>query len=239
MAVVSFRREGSVSVVSMDNGENRHNPTFIRDFLAAMDAAEADPETHAVVIVSSDQKNWSQGIDLEWIMTAFADPARHDEIRAFLRGLNSMFTRCLTFPAPVIAAICGHCYGDGAILACACDFIMMRSDRGFFCFPEVDVNIPFMPGMHAVVQKMFPAYKLDEMYLTGRRAGGKELEEHHVAIKSCEGAEALVAEAMAFAGTFHKSRGVFGEIKRRKHAGILKVFRDVDEPIFQALKVVA
>ena len=239
MAVVSFRREGSVAILCMDNGENRHNPTFVGDFLAAMDAIEADPEAHAVVVASSDPKSWSQGIDLEWIMGAFADKARHDEIRGFMNGLNAMFTRCLTFPMPVVAAITGHCFGDGAILACACDFRLMRSDRGFFCFPEVDINIPFMPGMLAVVQKAFPAYKLEELYLTGKRAGGKELEEHHVAVKSVEGADALLAEAVAFAGTFHKSRGVFGEIKRRKHAAILEVFKTADAPIIAALKLIA
>jgi enoyl-CoA hydratase/carnithine racemase len=239
MGLVTWRREGSVAILSMDGGENRHNPGFIDAFLATMDAIEKDPEAHAVLIVSSDPKNWSQGIDLAWIMEAFGEPARHGEVRAFLRGLDAMFARCLTYPMPVIAAIGGHCYGDGAILACACDFRLMRADRGFFCFPEVDINIPFLPGMLAVVQKAVPAWKLDDLYLTGRRAGGKELEEAHVATKACEGAEALLQESMAFASTFHKSRGVYGEIKRRKHAAILEVFRTADAPIIESLSVVA
>jgi Delta3-Delta2-enoyl-CoA isomerase len=237
--VVNWRREGSVAILSMDNGENRHNPEFVDAFLTTMDAIEQDPGAEAVLIVSGDPKNWSQGIDLGWIMGAFSEPARHGEVRAFLRGLDAVFSRCLTYPMPVIAAIGGHCYGDGAILACACDFRLMRSDRGFFCFPEVDINIPFLPGMLAIVQKAFPAWKLDDLYLTGRRAGGKELEDARVVTRSCEGAEALLAEAMAFASTFHKSRGVFGEIKRRKHADILEVFRTADAPIIESLSVVA
>jgi enoyl-CoA hydratase/carnithine racemase len=237
MTIISWKREGTVAVLSMDNGENRHNPAFVEAFLGAMNAIEADPQTHAVVIASSDVKNWTQGIDLEWVMTAFADPARHDEIRGLLRGLNDMSARCLTYPMPVIAAITGHTYGNGVVLACACDFRFMRSDRGFFCLPEVDINIPLLPGMQAVIEKALDAYWFNEMYLTGRRVTGKELEEHHVVLKSCESAETLLKEAMAFAATFHKGREVFGEMKRRKHRQILEVFRNEDTPIIESLRL--
>jgi enoyl-CoA hydratase/carnithine racemase len=237
MAIISWKREGSVAVLSMDNGENRHNPAFVEAFLSIMNAIEADSEANAVVIVSSDVKNWTQGLDLEWIMTAFGDPARHNEIRGLLRGLNDVSACCLTYPMPVIAAITGHTYGSGVVLACACDFRFMRSDRGFFCLPEVDINIPLLPGMQAVIEKALPAYKFNEMYLTGRRFTGKELEEHHVVLKSCEGSELLVKEAMTFAATLHKGREVFGEMKRRKHRHILEVFRNEDTPIIESLRL--
>ena len=239
MSVISWQRQGSVAVLSMDNGENRHNPLFIQEFLASMDAIEADPDVRAVVLVSSDAKTWSQGIDLAWIQTAAADRSRHGELRDFLNGLNSIFARVLTFPTPVIAAITGHCYGNGAILACACDFRLMRSDRGFFCFPEVDVNIPFLPGMMAIVEKAMPNYKIEELYFSGRRAGGQELADHHVVTRALEGSEAVVQAAIELAATFQKGRGIFGEMKRRKHARILEVFATADQPIIAGLKLTA
>ncbi len=239
MSVISWQRQGSVAVLSMDNGENRHNPLFISEFLAAMAAIEADPEVRAVVLASSDAKTWSQGIDLAWIQAAAADRARHGELRDFLNGLNSIFARVLTFPAPVIAAITGHAFGNGAILACACDFRLMRSDRGFFCFPEVDVNIPFLPGMMAIVEKAMPMYKLEELYFSGRRAGGQELADHHVVSKALEGSEAVVQAAIELGATFQKGRGIFGEMKRRKHARILEVFATADQPIITGLKLTA
>ena len=149
-----------------------------------------------------------------------------------------MFSKLLTFPVPVIAAINGHAFGDGAIMACACDFRLMRSDRGYFCFPEVDVNIPFLPGMLAVVAKAFPGPFLNEVYLTGRRIGGTELVSQGVAIKAAADSETLQTEAMTFAETFSKGRPVFGEIKRRKHKHILDVFEKDDPPVIEALQVI-
>lgn len=237
MSVISWRRAGTVAILSMDCGENRHNPVFVEAFLATMDAIEADPEVGAVVLASSDAKNWSLGIDLAWIQAASGDRARHQEVRDFLNGLNRIYARVLTFPTPVIAAIAGHCFGGGAILACACDYRVMRSDRGFFCFPEVDVNIPFLPGMLAIVQRAVPAWLVEDLYLSGRRAGGAELAEHRVTVAACQGAEATLQAAVEHGATFAKGRAIFGEIKRRKHASVLAVFERDDAPYIQGLRL--
>ena len=237
MGLVFWEKQGTVARLVMDAGKNLHNLKFVEAILSNLDEIEADLKVTAVVVTSSDEKNFSQGIDLEWIVPRFTDPSRHQEVKQFLYGLNKMFSRLLTFPVPVVAAINGHAFGDGAIMTCACDFRMMRSDRGYFCFPEVDVNIPFMPGMHAVVAKAFPGPFLNEVYLTGRRIGGAELVNQGVAIKAAMDPESLQAEAMAFAETFAKGRAVFGEIKRRKHQHILDVFERDDPPIIEALKV--
>ncbi len=237
MGLMFWEKQGTVARLVMDAGKNLHNLKFVEAILKNLDEIETDAKVSAVVLTSSDEKNFSQGIDLEWIAPRFTDPSSHQEVKDFLYGLNKIFSQLLTFPVPVIAAINGHAFGDGAIMACACDFRMMSSDRGYFCFPEVDVNIPFMPGMLAVVAKAFPGHYLNEVYLTGRRIGGAELANQGVAIKAVADTEALQTEAMAFAATFSKGRPVFGEIKRRKHQHILDVFERDDPPIIEALKV--
>jgi enoyl-CoA hydratase/carnithine racemase len=49
----------------------------------------------------------------------------------------------LIAPVPTVAAINGHAFGAGSMLAIAHDFRVMRVDRGYYCFPEVDIRIPF------------------------------------------------------------------------------------------------
>ena len=236
MSAIEWKKVETVGVITMNNGENRHNPDFIRDILQAFDEIEGNPDISSVIIASSDPKNWSQGIDLAWITGAMSKNDLQG-IRDFMYGLNRIFTRILLYPMPVIAAINGHTFGDGSIMACACDFRFMKSDRGFFCFPEVDINIPFLPGMLAVLNKAIPYYKLEDLVFSGKRTGAAELEAHHVITKACENEEALMREAMAFAKTFNKKRPIFGEIKKRLHHSIVEIMEKEDPVYIEPLQL--
>ena len=237
MAVVEWKRDDTVAVVKMVNGENRFNPIFIKDFLQVFDEIEKDVAVKAVVIVSTDAKSWSQGIDLIWMQGRMAEQDLQ-AIRGFLYGLNDIFKRILLFPVPVICAINGHAVAGGAILSLACDFRFMKADRGFFFFSEVDVGIPFIPGMMAFCRKAIPEYKFEEMMYTGKRYGAAEMEAHHVIMKACPNEEAVMAEAMAFARTFNKKRGVFREMKRRMHKHVIDIIDKEDREYIEPLLVV-
>ena len=50
MPIMSWKREGTVAVLTLENGENRHNPDFVEAFLAALEAIEADAGAKSLVI---------------------------------------------------------------------------------------------------------------------------------------------------------------------------------------------
>ncbi|MEA2014945.1 MAG: enoyl-CoA hydratase/isomerase family protein [Thermodesulfobacteriota bacterium] len=236
MAIIEWEKDETVAVMTMNNGENRHNPDFNRAILNAFDEIENNETISSVVITSSDKKNWSQGIDVEWMMGAMNNkeiPA----IKDFMYGLNRIFTKILKFPMPVIASINGHAFGDGSIMACACDFRFMKADRGYFCFPEVDISIPFLPGMLAIIKKAIPYYKLEEFVYSGKRAGAKELEESHVIVKASENEEALLEDAIAFARTFTKKRAIFAQHKIRLHKHIIEIMEEEDPEFIEPLNI--
>jgi len=235
MTVLTWEKKESVAVITMTNGENRHNPTFNRQFLDALDEIEEDTSVHSVVITSNDPKHWSLGIDLTWFTEAF-QKGDLQAIKDFLYGLNRIETRILLYPMPVIAAISGHAFGNGSILASACDFRFMRADRGFFCFPEIDINVVFLPGMLAVVRKAVAQHYFHELIYTGKRATALELEEHHVIQKASVDAETLMVDALGFADTFHKTRAVFGEMKKRINQSIIATIETEDPGYIEALK---
>jgi len=236
MSVIEWKNDGGVAVVVMTNGENRHNLRFVSALREVLDDIEADKSVSAVVITSSDEKNWSQGIDLTWLMGKIQG-GDFQTVKDFLYGMNSIFTRILLYPVPVIACMNGHAVANAAILACACDFRFMRSDRGFFFFPEIDINIPFLPGMVAIVKKAIPGYKFDEMLLMGKRCTATELKEHHIIYGAGETEDALMEEAIAFARSFKKGRGIFGEMKKRMHREIVGIIEREDPEYIESLSL--
>lgn len=228
MAVAFWEKDETVATIKMNNGQNLHNREFAEAMNAVIDEALADQQVKALVLTSADEKFFSNGIDVQWLGERFA-AQDFQEIKSFMYGMDAVFKKLLLAPVPTIAAINGHAFGNGAILSCACDFRFMKSDRGFFCFPEVDLGIPFLPGMDAFIEKAIPRYKFNELKLTGRRATAPELETHHVIEKACDNAEHLMAETMAFARYFDKKRGIFGEHKRRMHKHIIAII-DTENP---------
>lgn len=230
MSIIEWGIDEKIAIITMNNGENRMNLDFTNGMLSTFDEIEKEESASAVVISSSDQKNWSQGIDLDWMVARMGE-GDLDTIKKFIFGLNDVYKRILQFPMPVIAAINGHAAAGGAILACVCDFRFMRADRGYFLFPEIDIEIPFFPGMLAFTKRAFPYYKFEEAMLTGRRYTAKELEECNVIRKACENSEAVLSEAIAFAKTFNKKRGIFGEMKKRMNRESIDVIDNID-PIY-------
>ncbi len=99
----------------------------------------------------------------------------------WLAGVNGFLDRIESGEAKALVTTgSGKFYSNGLDLdwlaAIAHDFRVMRVDRGYFCFPEVDIHIPFSPGMAALIQaKLTPAAAVEAM-TTGRRYGGADAE---------------------------------------------------------------
>jgi len=236
MDILKWEKDESIAVITMNKGENRHNALFTAGMLKIFDEILEDKSIYAVVINSSDEKNWSQGIDLGWLLSK-KNEGDLQAIKDFLFSLNELFKKVLLFPMPVIAAINGHAFGNGAIFSCACDFRFMRADRGYFYFPEIDVSIPFMPGMIALLKKSIPLYRLEEMGFTGKKYTASELENFNIIQKACKDNDDLIKETINFAKSFKKKRGVFTEMKKRLHKEIISIIDTDDPPIIESLAI--
>ena len=121
-------------------------------------------------------------------------------------------------------------------MCCAFDFRFMRSDRGFFCFPEVDLGIPFLPGMIALAEKAIPMYKLEEMKYTGKRLTAYECEEHHIVMKACH-IDDLMDEALSFAKGLNKGRKIIRAMKEGMYKNIVRVMDEEDPLIIETGKL--
>jgi enoyl-CoA hydratase/carnithine racemase len=164
---ISLDRNGDVFVLTMDGGENRMNRPWLDAMNTALDDVDAAEAPKALVTTGSG-RFYSNGLDLEPLMAAGADA-----MVAFVADAEKLFARIITVPYITVAACNGHTFAAGAMLSLCHDFRVMRSDRGFFCLPEVDLGIPFTAGMDALIKRRLPQLVAHEAMVTGARYGGE------------------------------------------------------------------
>jgi len=168
---VAVERIGEVAVVRMSAGENRFNPGNLDAIEAALDEVEVSDGAGTPLVVTGEGKFFSNGLDLDWM-----SQAPEGEPEKVLERVHALFARVLAFPALTVAAVNGHAFAAGGMLALAFDQRVMRADRGFFCLPEADLGLPFSPGMSALISEKLTPAAANEAMVTGRRFGGGDAE---------------------------------------------------------------
>jgi len=163
---VALTHDEAIFTLHLGSGENRFSLAALDEIAAALDEVEASAP--AALITTASGKFFSNGLDLEWLI------ANTGEVQMYIGRIHDLLARMCAFPVPTVCAVNGHAFGAGAMLAMAHDFRVMRRDRGFFCFPEVDINIPFTPGMAALIQAKISPQTAVAAMTTGRRFGGVE-----------------------------------------------------------------
>lgn len=232
MALFELEKDETVAIIKMNGGANKQHTDFMVGLGEILDKTIKDESVTAIVLTSTDEKNWSQGLDLEWLPKCISED-RFEEIENFMIGMDRIFSTFLTCPVPVIASITGHAFANGAVLASYCDFRFMRTDRGFFCFPEVDVDIQLTPGMIALLGHKYPGPFVNHMLLTGKRATAPELEKAGVIEKACADSEQTLKESIAFAKTLVKKRSTLAEMKRKLNLPVLEVMEKENPEYFK------
>jgi enoyl-CoA hydratase/carnithine racemase len=177
MKYMQLERRNQVYVLTLTNGANANalNPDVLAEYFAVFDEIEANPEDASLLIQSDDDKTFCNGLDLAWLIQQSPQT-----IQQFIKTVEDFFVRMSVLNLPVIAAINGNCYAGGAVIATACDFRVMRSDRGRFCFSEINIKMPFTPPMVSVIQALPNAHALWELALTGVAFGGEDCLKYQV-----------------------------------------------------------
>lgn len=214
----TLTQHDTIFVLDLGDDENRFSPDWLATVNSHLDTVTAGSAPAALVTVG-DGKFYSNGLDLEWL------GSHTDEAVKYVATVHELLARMLALPVPTVAAVNGHAFGAGAMFAMAHDFRVMRADRGFFCFPEADINIPFTPGMAALLQgKLTPAVAVASM-TTARRFGGLQACDLGLVDSTADEATLLDAAIDVVRPLAGKDRGTLGAIKATMFAPALAALR--------------
>ncbi|MGB7361534.1 MAG: enoyl-CoA hydratase/isomerase family protein [Rhodococcus sp. (in: high G+C Gram-positive bacteria)] len=200
----SLERDGDVFVLNLAhadgvNPENRFHPDWIEQVHRLLDEAEASEGPAALVTVGSG-KFYSNGLDVEYLFS------HADTIPEYLDLAHTVYTRLLRFPMATVGAVQGHAFGAGAMLALCHDTSVMRADRGYFCLPEVNLNMPFTEGMSTLLAERLPAQTVLDAMTTGRRYSGADAMAAGI-VSAVASEEELLSTAVALAAQRTSTRG--------------------------------
>lgn len=223
----SYTVDNGIVILTMDSGENRFNPVFLNGYNAVLDAIETE-DAQVMVVTSAHQYIFSNGIDLDWVLPVLQERDTKS-FYDYLSLMNSLMKRLTLFPLFTVAAINGHAFAGGAVLSCCFDFRFMQTGRGYFCLPEIDLGVPFLPGMAAVLKKAMPMDVLEELQYTGKRLTAEECSARRIIHAACPPA-GLMDAALAFAWNLRKRRNVIAEMKRVMYRDVLRAI-DEEDPV--------
>ncbi|MEV0946696.1 enoyl-CoA hydratase/isomerase family protein [Rhodococcus sp. NPDC049939] len=196
------------------DGENTLHPDWIERVGELLDQIEAH-DGPAALVTTAIGKYYSTGLDTEWILQNTA------ELNAYIDSVQALFARILTFPLPTVAALNGHTFGGGAILAAAHDHRLMREDRGYFCLPGISIGASYAPGSIALLAARFAATTIHTALVTGRRYGGVEARECGF-VDEVASTEEVLPKAVEHARGLVTTRGrTLGEIKSSLYAEVV------------------
>lgn len=212
--MIDLQRDGDVYVLRYDAGENRFSPDFLGAVEGALDGVAKNDGPGALVTVGTG-KFYSNGLDLDWL------GANQDKFEEYLRRVHGLFARVLELPMPTVAALNGHAFAGGGMLALCHDHAVMRTDRGYFCLPEADLGMSFTPGMNLLIKERLPRATAHEAMLTGRRYTAEQALEAGIVQRTASEDEVLPAAVELAASLAGKNGGTVARIRADLYRPVL------------------
>jgi enoyl-CoA hydratase/carnithine racemase len=196
---MNLQLQDGIHILTLTNaengGDNRLTTAVVGEYLAALDTVEQYQGNTSLLLTCTHKKTFSTGINLDWLIQ-LDDAGR----REFTTAFETLLCRLALLNAPTVACINGNAYAGGAIIASAADFRLMRSDRGRYCYPEVDIKIPFNQVSSDIGQLLPNQQAVKNMMLTGVAYTGLECAELQI-VDAIYPQDQLQAEALSLAKT--------------------------------------
>ena len=164
--ILTVNENNGVYTLRLNRGPNVINPEMVQLLSNALSKVEEAPHPKALVVTGSG-KFFSNGLDLKFLQSS--SPSQKGKM---ISDFWEVLARLLVMDCRTVAAINGHGFGAGLFLALACDYRIMRTKRGYLCWPEANLGMRLAKGFSELTKaKVTDPAVVREGVLTGKRYG--------------------------------------------------------------------
>lgn len=144
---IQSERDDNLLILSLARGKaNALNYGLVEELYSAVAAAASDESVRGLVLASARPRFFCSGFDIREVFAY-----DHQGMTSFFGRFIDLYESLYRFPKPVVAALTGHTFAGGAILAIACDFrIMAEGDFGF-ALNEINLGLALSPGIRRML----------------------------------------------------------------------------------------
>ena len=148
---VTYKRKGPIAHITLARPDAMN--AMSRDMYKAVKEAfmqlNEDDEAKVAIFSSNNPDAFCAGVDIKDIHKALTDEGLSlDDVAS---QCNIFFEEPGHLYKPVIAAINGHCVGEGMVMTLFCDIRIAAYDASF-CLPEAKIGVPSINGTIRSVQ---------------------------------------------------------------------------------------
>jgi Delta3-Delta2-enoyl-CoA isomerase len=163
MEHIQSERDGNLAILTLSRGKaNALNFALVEELCGAVAAAAADDSVRGLVLASNRPRFFSSGFDIREVFGY-----DREGMSAFFGRFIDLYEGLYHCPKPVVAALSGHTFAGGAILAIACDFrIMAEGDFGF-AMNEINLGLALSPTMRSMLMNAAGLVPAREIMLFG------------------------------------------------------------------------
>jgi enoyl-CoA hydratase/carnithine racemase len=210
MEHIKIENTEGLLIIRMSRGKaNALNGEMVEELIAAFSEAEASQSVRGVVLASDRAKFFSGGFD---VMEVFAYD--REKMTEFFGRFIDLYEGMLRLAKPVVAAVSGHAFAGGAVLALASDLRVMAEGEFGFALNEINIGLALPPGMIRMAVVAVGARRARELVLEGRTVKPAEALEAGLAAEIAA-PEAVLDRAIARArGLAAKPPLTYGAIKQ-------------------------
>lgn len=211
MGSIEIDRDGQVLVARLNHGKaNSLNRDVLDELTEVMHRAVADERVGAMVLASAVPSFFSAGFDVGEVF-------RYDgqQMRSFFGAFIDVYEGLQRLPIGIVAAVSGHAYAGGAVVALGCDWRVMAEGSVGFALNEVNVGISLPSGISRMVVGTLGAGFARQLLLTGEPIDPSEALRMGLVNETCPPDRVLEQAVKRAAAMAAKPRSTFAAIKRQ------------------------